>query len=195
MEDNPLESTPTPSLPKRKMNKRFVYLVVAILALAVLFIGFKVLNSNKSQNLQEIPTELTPSVPTDTPTPLETSTPTPTSTPVPSKTPTPKPTGDPVDSQTGLDRSELTITIENGSGEAGVAGKASDILKNLGYDVVATQNADNFDYENVTIQVKSSSSDYLALLKKDLGFDYTIESATSDLPDSFSTDALVIIGK
>ena len=31
--------------------------------------------------------------------------------------------------------------------------------------------------------------------KKDLGFSYTIGNATADLPDSFSSDALVIIGQ
>ena len=192
MEENPIDATPalTP-LPKRKINKRFIYLVLAILILSILFIGFKALNSNssKTENLQSIPSESTPSIPTDTPTPIATETPTPTN------TPTPKLTSSPVDKQTGLDRSNLTVMVENGSGEEGVAGKASDILKNLGYDVSGTQNADNFDYTNVTIQVKSASSDYLTLLKKDLGFDYTIDSATSDLPDSFSSDALVIIGK
>ena len=196
MEDTPLESTPAPSLPKRQINKRFIYLVVAIVVLLLLFIGIKALNSNKSSNLQQIPSQPSPSVPTDTPTPLETSTPTPTNKPTPTETPTPKPTGNPVDNQTGLDRSQLSVTVENGSGQAGVAGSASDTLKSLGYDVVGTQNADNFDYTNVTIQVKSGSSNYLNLLKSDLSSaNYTIGSATSDLPDSFSSDALVIIGQ
>jgi hypothetical protein len=189
MEGNPLEINPPSSLSKRKINKRFIYLVLAIFVLLIVFISYKALNSKKSQNLQSIQSQPIPSVPTDTPTPVETSTPTPTI------TPTPKPAGNPVDSQTGLDRSRLSVTVENGSGEEGVAGKASDILKNLGYNVVSTQNADNFDYTNVTIQVKFSFGDYLELLKKDLGFYYAIQKATSDLPDSFSSDALVIIGK
>ena len=193
MEETPLEATPAPFLPKRKINKRFIYLVLTILILAIVFIGYKALNpsSSKTQDLQTAPQEPSSSIsiPTDTPTPESTDTPTPTN------TPTPKPTGNPVDEQTGLDRSTLSVTVENGSGKEGVAGTAADTLKNLGYDVAATQNADNFDYTNVTIQVKSSKSDFLDLLKKDLGFDYTIDSATSDLPDSFSSDALVIIGK
>jgi hypothetical protein len=85
--------------------------------------------------------------------------------------------------------------VQNGSGTAGVGAKAAAVLKGLGYNVVVTGNADNFNYTNVTIQVKSGKSDFLALLKKDLGFNYTIGNATSDLPDSFSSDALVIIGQ
>ncbi|TSC64550.1 MAG: hypothetical protein G01um101493_92, partial [Microgenomates group bacterium Gr01-1014_93] len=36
---------------------------------------------------------------------------------------------------------------------------------------------------------------YLNLLKNDLSKEYTVSSSSSDLADSFSTDALVIIGK
>jgi hypothetical protein len=105
------------------------------------------------------------------------------------------PTQNPVDPATGLDRSQLSVTVENGSGAAGVAGKGADVLKNLGYDVTSTGNADNFNYTGVTIQVKAASSDYLNLLKTDLGSSYTIGSTSADLPDSFSSDALVIIGQ
>jgi hypothetical protein len=85
--------------------------------------------------------------------------------------------------------------IENGSGQAGVASKASDYLTGLGYNVSSTGNADNFNYTNVTIQVKSGQSDFLPLLTKDLGVNYTIGNTSSDLPDSASEDALVIIGQ
>jgi len=137
---------------------------------------------------------------TPTPTPTRTFTqvsPTSTRTSTPSLTPTltPTPTVDPVDPTSGLDRSQLSITVQNGSGEAGVAGKASDVLKSLGYNVAGSGNADNFNYTGVTIQVKSAQVTYLDFLKKDLGFSYTISNATSDLPDSFSSDALVVIGK
>src|SRR3990167_9003906 len=95
------------------------------------------------------------------------------------------------------ENSEITPTpteFQNGSGEAGVAGKAAGILKDLGY-LASTGNADNFNYSNVTIQVKSTKSDYLALLKKDLSASYTIGSSSSDLSATSSADALVIIGK
>lgn len=192
MEENPLELAPAPaSLPKRKINKRFIYLVLAILFLAILFISYRALNPETPQVKETTTFEVSPTIPIDSPTPTISETPTLT----PTNTPTPKPTVNPVDEQSGLDRSELSVTIQNGSGEAGVAGEASDILTNLGYDVVSTGNAENFDFENVTIQVKSASSEFLDLLKKDLGGSYTIKSATSDLDNSFSSDALVIIGK
>jgi hypothetical protein len=103
----------------------------------------------------------------------------------PTSTPTPK----------ALDKSKLSITIQNGSGEAGVASKGSDLLKGLGYNISATGNADNYDYEGVTIKVKSSASAYLPILKKDLSASYTVAASSSDLDNSFSSDAVVIIGK
>lgn len=114
---------------------------------------------------------------------------------VQSPTLTPKPTIDSVDKQSGLDRSELSVEVQNGSGVAGAAAKASDALKTFGYNVVTVGNADNFDYADVTIQVKSAKSDYLSLLKKDLGANYTIGTTSAALTADFSADALVIVGK
>ena len=186
MEETPLEVIPTFTPQRRQGNRKPAYLILAIIILLLLFLGYKAVSSQKS------------STPTVTPTPIvATPTLTPTSIPSPSGPPTvtPTPTVNPVDKDSGLDRSQLTVTVQNGSGIAGVAAKAVSVLKNLGYDVVGSGNADNFNYTNAKIQVKSGKSDFLALLKKDLGFSYTIGAATSDLSDSFSSDALVIIGQ
>lgn len=193
MEETPLEADSTFAAPsKKKINKRFVYLIIVILFLLVAFFGFKFFGGSKNADINNQPAVLTPTqIPTSTPEALPSNSPTPSLTP----TLTPKPTLNPLDKSTGLDRSKLSVTIQNGSGQAGVAGKASDILKNLGYDVVATENADNFDYVNVVIQVKSLDSDFLDLLKKDLSGSYTIGTTSANLSSSFSSDALVIIGK
>ena len=190
MEETPLEAIPTLSPTKRKINKRFIYLVLAIIAIVIIFLAYKTFGSGNNGKINQKPAIVSP---TQEPTQIVT----PSETPTPSGSPTiaPSVTPNPVDKATGLDRGKLSVTVENGSGGAGVASKGSDYLKGLGYDVAGTDNADNFDYTNVTIQVKVDKSDFLSLLKKDLGFDYTIDKATSDLPDSFSSDALVIIGK
>lgn len=199
MEETPLEAGLTFAAPsKRKINKRFVYLVIVILFLLVAFFGFKFLGSSENADINNQPAVLTPTeMPTSTPEPTITESLTPTESPTPTttKTPTPVPTLNPVDQSTGLDRSDLNVTVQNGSGEAGVAGKASDILKHLGYDVSGTGNADNFDYTGVTVKVKASQSDFLNLLKNDLNKEYTVSASSSNLDNSFSTDALVIIGK
>lgn len=190
MEETPLEAAPTFTPPKRKINKRFVYLITFILAILLIFFGFKILGSNKKAPIRKLAVATSPSqTPTNVPSPSNSPT------PIPTNSPTPTPTVNPVDSATGLDRSKLSVTVQNGSGEQGAAGKAETVLKNLGYDVIATGNADNFNYSGAVIQVKDFDSDYLSLLAKDLGFSYTIGSTSADLSDSFSSDALVIIGK
>lgn len=193
MEETPLEATPSFSAPgKRKINKRFIYLVAAVIIILILFFGSRLLGSNKTEDINDVPAVTTPTdFPTSTPEPTSSETPTPS----PTTTPTPRPTTSPVDKTSGLDRSKLSVTVQNGSGTVGAAGKAADLLKSLGYDVLGTGNADNYDYTNVVIQVKAADASFLTLLKKDLGESYTIGSNSANLSSSFSSDALVIIGK
>jgi len=174
MEETPLEAIPAFAPGKRKINKRFIYLVLAVLVIILVGILYKMFGGSVKTNINPKSAVVT-QVPKETKTPTVTPTSAPTA-----KTP---------------DKSKLSITIENGSGEDGVAGKGSDFLKGLGYNVTGTGNADNYDYIGVTIKVKLSASSYLALLKKDLSQNYTVSASSSDLDDSFSSDALVIIGK
>lgn len=97
--------------------------------------------------------------------------------------------------KSGLDRSTLSISVVNGSGIEGTAGKAATILKDLGYNIASTGNADNFNYAGVTIKVKKEKSNFLDLLKKDLAKEYAITLTSSDLSLTSPTDALIIIGK
>lgn len=182
-----------------KKPKKFIYVIILLVILVGFFLAknFFFASNEKKETPGITPTPTEYQFPTDTPTPQVSPTdiPAPTkSTAKPTATPTVKPVN-PVDSATGLDRSTLSVEVQNGNGEAGSAGKGSDILKGFGYKVVATGNADNFDYQNVTIQVKSTKTNFLALLKKDLGFSYTVGSSSADLSSSSTADALVIIGK
>jgi len=193
MEETPLEAAQSFAAPgKRKINKRFIYLFVALVIIFVVFFGSRFLGQDKTQDINDVPAVTTP---TEMPTSTAELSPSGSPTPSPTSTPTPKPTINPVDKSTGLNRNKLSVTVQNGSGIVGVGGKASDALKNLGYNVVSTGNADNYDFVNVSIQVKAASSEFLALLKKDLAESYTIGSNSADLSTSFSSDALVIIGK
>jgi hypothetical protein len=175
--------------PKKRNQKRFALFLVALLIIIVFSVFITIANTKKPTATTTTTTSATVEETTTTteeevsPGPEETS------------TPTPKPTANPVDKKTGLNRSELSVAVQNGSGEVGVAGKMAAILKDLGYNVASTGNADNYDYQNVTIQVKSDSSDFLSLLKSDLSGTYTIGDTSSDLDASTSEDAIVIIGK
>lgn len=196
MEDSLLQSPVSqfnypPSQPVEK-SRKFLYMIIFIIFLiGGFFVAQKFFFSEKSQKkastITPTPTEY--QFPTDTPAPSAS----PTQGAKPTLTPAPK--VNPVDAGTGLDRSTLSVEVQNGSGETGAASKGSDILKSFGYKVIATGNADNFDYQNTTIKVKSIKSNFLSLLKKDLGFSYTISSSSADLFSSSTADALVIIGK
>lgn len=175
----------------QKKSKKFLYIILFVIFLIALFwMSQKLFSGSKSKTQAPIgPTPTEYQFPTDTPTPSIS--PTGGASDV---TPTAKAVN-PVDALTGLDRSTLSVEVQNGSGEAGGASKGSDILKSFGYKVIAAGNADNFDYVNTTIQVKGTKTNFLALLKKDLGFSYTVGSASADLASSSTADALVIIGK
>ncbi len=176
--------------PRKKNRKRFLLLLAVLFLIAGAIAASTFFFGSKSEPVVQItPTPTEAVFPTDTPTPI----PSPTSSEP--ATPTPRPTTNPVDSATGLNRSAISVAAQNGSGIVGAASKLADTLRSFGYTVGTVGNADNYNYENVTIKVKSASAKYLPLLKKDLTTVYTITSATADLSASSSADAVVIIGK
>lgn len=99
------------------------------------------------------------------------------------------------DKSTNLDRSELQITVLNGSGEKGAAKQVSLYLEGLGYKIVKVANANTFTYRNLTIQVKRSKSAYVVLLKKDLQLNPIYASVSASVSDEISSEAEVIVGK
>lgn len=178
-----------------KSSKRFLFVLAGVFLLGVVvFAATRLIGSNKSEDLamEATPVEVIEPTEEETPTPQP---PTATPTTPPTPTPTSKVIAGSLDKTTGLDRSKLSIEVLNGGGVAGAAGKAADYLKSLGYRIVSTGNADNFDYETTTLQLKSSSSSYLSLLKKDLSENYSVGTASSSLSATSSSDAVVIIGK
>lgn len=195
MEENTLQNNIAEHFkaPTKKRSPFIAILLLIVILFAVGFGAIKILDFTKAEGQAA---EVTPSptismveeLPTETPvesTPTE----------EPTKTPSVKPTINPIDKSSGLDRSDLAVEVKNGSGESMVGSKGSEVLKGFGYHVVAVGNADNFNYENTTINIKESKSSFLSLLKKDLSSVYTIGSSSATLSASSSADAVVIIGK
>ena len=176
-------------LPKRLVLFGGLFLIIIILLGAV---GFFITRGNseepdevsKSITLPDEPEEIT-----EEPSPTEE----PSITPEESKAPTKSPTKAPA--STNPSNSDVTITVQNGSGEAGAAGAAADVLKSAGYTISSTGNADNFEYTNVTIQIKNSEKAALAGIEAALSANYTIGNTSTDLPETSDYDVLVIIGK
>ena len=177
------------SAPVKKDRTKLIIVIIVVLLLIGGFFLFQRTNNNVEELVTEerviIPTEELSPTPDEeeiTPTVVEEET---DETPTPSPIPT-----------TGAvtSRKELNVQVLNGSGEAGVAGKAQSFLQDLGYDVVVTGNADNFDYQGVTINIKSSRSDYLDDIKSDLSDKYTVNDETGTLSSSSAFDVTIIIG-
>ncbi len=182
-------------------KKRVILIIIGIIILLGLIVFAVVATGGKGESditptpEPTLPVETPTEAPTLTPEPTGKTTPTPTTkaTPTPKASPTPG-KGTPTPTTTGgVDRANLKVAIQNGSGVAGAATKASDALKKLGYDVVSSGNADNFDYTQTEIHVKSTKKAYLDTLKSDLSGDYTIGTAVADYTGD--SDALVIVGK
>lgn len=165
-------------------RKRIILIIVGLIILIALVAFAVVATGGQGDQLQstEIQTQPTIAQEESSPTPENQN---PTEEPTKTVTPT---TAD----KDEIERGDLSIEIQNGSGVAGAATKASDFLKGLGYEITSTGNADNFDYTETVIQVKSSMKEYLDQLEEDLSDEYTIKSATADYEGS--SDALVIIG-
>lgn len=173
--------------PRKRSPRKFLYILGAVVVVLILLNVVRFISSKTSK-----------STPSPTPTPtisFESPSASPTEQPSPTGSPTPSPVSS-IDKTSGLDRAKLSVEIQNGSGVAGVAGKVSDLLKSLGYNVTGTGNADNFNYTSVTIKVKSSEQSYLPVLNKDLSSNsYSVGSTSADLTSTSSADALVIVGK
>jgi hypothetical protein len=159
-----------PSYTERSGRKKpVVAFFVVILIIAAVIAGLFFLGRSQSDQ------EETAVVPTKSLVPTE----------EPTSTPTPTP---------DLDRADLRISVLNGSGTAGVAGDIADILRELGYTIGTTGNADNFDYEGIVVNISEEDEEFLDLLKADLE-EATDKTVTASVAAGLTSGAQVIVGQ
>lgn len=184
-----------PQEPKKRSMKSPFFILVIIMIIGIIgFVGYSMVNS-QNENVDEEAESEEIITPTFTPTPSPQETPSTTISITPTSKIQPTPTKSVSTSGKSDDKSSLTIEILNGSGVAGVAGKAKSLLTDLGYNITSTGNADNFEYEQSVIEIKASKSSFLKDLEKDLSKDYVIGETSSTLSASNQTDVRIIIGK
>ena len=97
-----------------------------------------------------------------------------------------------------LDLTETSISVLNGSGIAGEAGKVKDLLSSAGFvnDNIQTGNADSYDYENISMSIKEDLSDnILTEMKNALSEDYEVEVSEDYLQENSTYDVVIIVGK
>jgi len=174
-------------------TKRYLVIILLIVVLGLLIFGVtRFFGGANKPKPTPTPAPTIEIIPTEEPTPAQEET---TPTKKPTSTPTPKPTVNTVDKATGIDRSKLSIQVLNGSGTAGVGKKASDYLESLGYNVIQIGNAENFNFEKTTIQIKSGKESFLNLLKSDLAKNYSVGTTSADLASDQNADAVITVGK
>lgn len=182
MESSMDDFSPTP---KKKKTGFIVAIIVLLLLAGGAYYFFN--QQTQSAKNQISPTPIVK--PTEEPTATPEATPSGTLTPTGEASPTARPTTGEVKSAT-----ELNIQVLNGSGTVGGAGEARDHLTSKGYEKVDTSNTDNFDYQGVTINIKSSRQKFLSDIQDALKDKYTI-STTGTLSSDSTYDVVVIVGK
>lgn len=107
----------------------------------------------------------------------------------PTQAPSPTPT------TTAIDKTSLTIQVQNGSGESGVAGVMKDLLIENGYEgTIDTGNADNYDYTETIVKVKSTKASIEEELRTELSKNYTVSEEKEELEESSEYDIVIIVG-
>lgn len=152
-------------------NKAFFLIMCTAVVVTVLFLGVFLMGKKNTGSFS-----LFSPPPSSTPTP----------TVIPSATPTP--TIDPK-----LKRSDLKISVANGTTKNGFAKEIATILEKKGYKNIAKGNADKDTYETTVLLVKEAKKDYVTLLTLDLT-DKVKVASTETLPDESSFDAVVRLG-
>lgn len=107
---------------------------------------------------------------------------------VPTQSPTSTPT--PVE----FNRAELSVQVLNGSGVSGLAGAFESFLEGLGYKNIEIGNADNSDYENVTIQIKEENKEFFELITEDIAESYVVNEDYEVLDENSGYDLVIIVG-
>jgi len=114
-------------------------------------------------------------------------TPIPTAAPVVTVTPTATPSAT-------VDLTKYSVSIFNGSGIAGEAGKAKTLLTTAGFTVGSTANAATYDYTKTLIKAKTTvDTNFVTALSTALGKTYVVDTAQT-LATSSADSIQVVIG-
>jgi len=165
---------------KTSHKKRWIVIFLVVLILIIIGLGALYLlgSSAKRTNLptNPIPTEIMSA----TPTPVATSS------AQLSGTPTASPSS-------AVKATSLTISVLNGSGTPGAAGKVASALETAGFTKVTTGNAKVYTYTGITIYAKNNAD--LQLVQKAINASDASVKVTASVDNTIPTDVEVIVGK
>jgi len=160
-------SNPTSFSTKPKNPTKKKQLIIAAVVVALLLVSYLVFGRGGGEESKEEKEEVTTEQPTATPT-----------------------------EEPEIVKEDLSVQVLNGSGTEGGAGDFAEILEGLGYAEADTDNADNYDYEDVTIQVKDTDEGEAIYdaLREDLENEDYIVNDIETLDEDSEYDVVVIIG-
>lgn len=177
----PADNLPSPVAPASqiqpkksfKVNMGFLGIVVAVALIVALVTGALYVYFNGVNSLKTSP-EATPE-PTPTQAPIVTATPQPTA-------------------ATLVELDSYKVSVLNGSGKIGEAGKVSDLLEEAGFVVTSTGNAPNFSFKTTVIQAKSTVNTQ-AIAKAEQALEGSYEASVGDPLDAKAPfDIVVTVG-
>ncbi len=88
---------------------------------------------------------------------------------------------------------DIWVEILNGNGVTGVAAQYTEFLRDKGFDVQRTDNADNFSYQNTLVLDRSDNREKALAVARALQLDTSVVQTTVD--PSLQLDVTVILGK
>jgi hypothetical protein len=93
------------------------------------------------------------------------------------------------------DLTKYEVKILNGSGIAGEAGRAQDLLEKAGFSISSVGNAPSYSFTKSVIQVSSDVEEgFVTKLSESLSEDYQVDTKTQAVPASSEDKVIVIIG-
>lgn len=118
--------------------------------------------------------------------------------PMPTPTPTfePQPTPTPNSSPEPVDVTSFEVSVLNGSGRIGEAGRVRAVLEKAGFKVSNVGNASSYDFAKTQIQVKASISESVTQLLSDAltEADYEVQVG-KNLASNASYDIIITVGE
>ncbi len=88
---------------------------------------------------------------------------------------------------------DVWVEVLNGNGVSGVAGDYTEYLRDKGFDVQRTNNADNFSYEQTLVIDRSDNHKKAIAVAQALHIDTS--RVQTDIDQSLQLDVTVILGK
>ncbi len=90
---------------------------------------------------------------------------------------------------------DIEIEVLNGCGVPGLAGKVSDFLRDQKLDVVRSENADHYHYDQTLVILRNENFEGLKKVAEMLGMDEKTDPRVKHIPDEkLSVDITLVLG-